>query len=172
MIEHSPVKYVFIIGLFISFFLDGSVSLIFSHLLFGHLLFVPNITFIWLFYNMYFVSRMDIHVLWWSALAGLLYDWYYSGIIGIYVLAFPLAIYIGKLLYKYLPYNILTAMLEFVMSFAFINFFAFALNRLMSVTNMAGSFFLSHAFLPTIVFNLVVFLLLYVPIGVMFDRIE
>lgn len=172
MIEKSPVKYVFLIGLLLAFFLDGSVSLVFSHFLYAHYILVTNLTFIWLFFSMYFINRNNVHVLLWSALAGLLYDWYYMGIIGVYVLLFPIAIHLGQLLYKYLPYNIMASIFSYVVCLTTINGLSFLLNRLMNITNMSGNFFLFQAFIPTMLFNIIIFLLLYVPIGVMFDRIE
>jgi rod shape-determining protein MreD len=172
MREKSPVKYVFLIGLLLAFFLDGSIPLLFGNLLYARYILVTNLTFMWLFFGMYFINRNNIHILWWSALAGLLYDWYYMGIIGVYVLLLPIAIYLGKLLYKYLPYNIMASTFSYLVGLVTVNGLSFMLARLMNVTNMSGHFFLFQTFIPTVIFNLIIFLLLYVPIGVMFDKIE
>lgn len=172
MREHQPIRYVFIIGLFISLFLDGSISLIFSHLLYGKYILVPSITFAWLFFGMYFINRTNEHVEIWASIAGLLFDLFYTGILGVYVIVFTLAIIIGRKLYRFLPMNIVTGLFSFAFNIALINVLAYGLNRLMNATNMAAGYFLIHAVIPTVLFNSVLFLILYVPIGVLFDRIE
>lgn len=172
MKKYYPVRYVFIIGLFIAFFLDGSISLIFSHLLFGNFMFIPNLTFIWLFLGMYFINRTNEHIEMWAAIIGLVFDLYYTGIIGVNVIIFPLAIYIGKKLYQYLPTNVLMGIVSFGINIVLINMLSFWLNRLMHVTNYSGSYFIVHAMIPTLIFNLIIFMILFIPVGVLFDRIE
>ncbi len=121
---------------------------------------------------MYFINRTNEHVEIWAAIAGLLFDLFYTGILGVYVIVFPIAIIIGRKLYRFLPMNIVTGLFSFAFNIALINVLAYGLNRLMNATNMAAGYFLIHAVIPTVLFNSVLFLILYVPIGVLFDRIE
>ncbi|UQS85176.1 rod shape-determining protein MreD [Apilactobacillus apisilvae] len=172
MLSHSPLRYILPIGILIALFLDGSISLVFSHLLFNGYYFIPQLTFLWLFYAMFFQYRINLRIEWWSALAGLLFDSYYTGILGVYVFIFPLAIYVGKKLYKYFSVNIFSALLIYIIDIFLIYYLSFFANRLKHLTEMSDSFFLTHVLGPTLIINVILLIFLYIPCQLLFDHLN
>ncbi|TPR35165.1 rod shape-determining protein MreD [Apilactobacillus micheneri] len=172
MLSHSPLKYILPIGIFIALFFDGSISLVFSHLLFSNYYFIPQLTFLWLFFAMFFIQRINIRIELWAALAGLIFDMYYTGIIGVYLFIFPLAIYIGKKLYKLLSVDIFSAILIYFIDLSIIYLLSFFANKLQNLTSMSDSFFLVHVLGPTLIINIIFLIILYIPCQILFERLD
>lgn len=172
MLSHSPLKYILPIGIFIALFFDGSISLVFSHSLFSNYYFISQLTFLWLFFAMFFIQRINIRIELWAALAGLIFDMYYTGIIGVYLFIFPLAIYIGKKLYKLLSVDIFSAILIYFIDLSIIYLLSFFANKLQNLTSMSDSFFLVHVLGPTLIINIIFLIILYIPCQILFERLD
>ncbi|WP_105957166.1 rod shape-determining protein MreD [Apilactobacillus quenuiae] len=172
MLSHSPLKYILPIGILIALFLDGSISLVFSHLLLNNYYFIPQLTFLWLFFAMFFIQRINIRIEWWAALSGLIFDMYYTGIIGVYLFIFPLAIYMGKKLYKLLSVDIFSSILIYIIDLSIIYLLSFFVNKLQNLTSMSDSFFLVHVLGPTLIINILFLVILYIPCQILFERLD
>ncbi|MEJ6400395.1 rod shape-determining protein MreD [Nicoliella lavandulae] len=170
MLRNSPLRFVFPIGLYIAFCLDGSVSRIFGGQLFGVQSMVPMITLLWLTLGLLFENGINLHLGAWAALAGFVMDMYYFGTLGVFVFILPLVVYISRILYRYLPINFITGMLIYFIDITISMSLAYFANRFVGLANVTGTNFLVSVLGPTLVLNLVLFIITYYPISLLFDR--
>ncbi|MHA8110895.1 rod shape-determining protein MreD [Lactobacillaceae bacterium Melli_B4] len=170
MLRNSPLRFVFPIGLYIAFCLDGSVSQLFSGQLLGTQSMVPNITLMWLVLGLLFENEINLHLGIWAILVGFIMDMFYFGTLGVYVFALPLIIYISRFLYRYLSVNFITGFLIYFIDITILMSLAYLANRFVGLANITGTNFLVSVLGPTLAFNLVLFIIFYYPVSVLFDR--
>ncbi len=156
---------VFIIGLFLAFFLDGSISQMFSGVFYSYPnSMVPYLTMLWLILTLYFVDFKKLHIELWAAIIGFLFDMYYTGILGIYLFAFPLVVYICRKIYNALPQNFLSGFLVYFLGITILVGLGYFANDFIGLTNTSVSVFLVNILAPTLAINLIFFLIFYFPI--------
>lgn len=147
----------------VNFFLDGSLSLAFSNLFYdNNLQMAPQL--ILLSVVMCTFAFPESKMLFWYALvAGLAYDLFYTGLIGQYMLIVPLTYLITKSLMNYfLPSAIyeLGADIICVLVGQLILYF---LAHFFGMTQAGVGQFISNALAPTIILNVLLFLIFYWP---------
>lgn len=95
-----------------------------------------------------------------SVMIGFLYDIYYLGVLGLSTTLLPLVIYIVYYIYQNLAFKRITNhILLFVMLFTF-EFGTFVLARIFQLTNLSMFIFVVYNLLPTLVFNMLLFMIL------------
>ncbi|BAP86063.1 rod shape-determining protein MreD [Paucilactobacillus hokkaidonensis JCM 18461] len=171
MYRLSRLRYIFPIGLFITFFLDGSISKVFSGWLFSYpYSTVSHLVVLWLVLACFFEEDIKIPLVPFAAVAGLVFDLYYSGIVGLFMFLFPLIVGLTKTLAKYFSPTFLTAIMIFFIDIAFlelVNYFAYSLIGVIS-SNFGD--FLIYVLAPTLALNLIYLVILYFPIHSLFER--
>jgi len=161
----SKLRYGFPIGLIIALFLDGSVSQAFAtHLFRNSSVMISHLVILWLVCAVLFEDQVDIPVGRWAAVAGAIFDLYYTGIFGVYVFIFPLIVYVTRQLANYISPNFLSGLLIYFVDITLVEALSYLASRVVHLNNMAGSTFLVTTLGPTLALNLALFVILYFPI--------
>lgn len=100
-----------------------------------------------------------------AAIFGILFDIYFTGVIGAYLFLFPIAVYTASKMMKVLQVNMFTAGLAILVILAMIETLVFGLNILLFDVNMTATRFLNDRLIPTLILNLVFYLLIFYPLS-------
>ncbi|MDO4902814.1 MAG: rod shape-determining protein MreD [Limosilactobacillus sp.] len=169
MYRLSRLKYVFPIGLFVSLFLDGSLSHVFAPVLFNYPYFaMSELVLLWIVLAYFFQDNIKIPLIPFSIAAGVVIDFYSTGILGLYVILLPCIVMLTRLIAGYYPKNYAWIMAVFfidIVVFMLVNYFALSL---IGIINQGFGEFLLNSLAPTLALNLVYFVLLYPPIHAMY----
>lgn len=95
---------------------------------------------------------------------GLIFDITYTGILGVYLFLFPLTLYITSKMMKVLQSNIFIAALVILFNLALVEFLVYELNILINHVTMTMVDFLNRRLLPTLVVNLIFFIIFSYPL--------
>ncbi|QBP18748.1 rod shape-determining protein MreD [Acetilactobacillus jinshanensis] len=168
MIKNSSLKYVFPIGLLIAFFLDGSVSYNLMSVLFKSYSVVPYLSLFWLVMAVFFVNDYNLHLEGWATLLGAVFDWYYVGIWGVFIIIFPLVVYCTRAMYRYFSINFISAFVIYLIDLIIVLFLGDladqVVSRITGVAAYAGMNFVLYSAVPTLILNAILFAILYYPI--------
>lgn len=171
MYRLSRLRFLFPIGLFIAFFLDGSLSKVFARQLFSYpYSMVSLLALLWLVLAFFFEDNVKIPLYGFAIVVGMLTDLFYSGILGLFIVTYPLTVWLTKILAKYFTENFFNTMVIFfidVIVFEFLNYWAFLLIGVIHVNTIQ---FVLYTLAPTLVLNLVYFVILYWPVNLMFAK--
>ena len=165
MIRRIPVELVFFVGLVLAFFLDGSLSLIFSNELYAFPnAMVPYLTVLWLILSSIFIEKSSLHIGIWAAVIGFIFDMYYTGLMGVFVFIFPLVIYLSRLIFDTLPPNFSSSFLVYFIMITLVEGLSCLANVIVGLVNISMADFLVNILAPTLALNLVLFAILYFPV--------
>ena len=157
-------RYLIPIYLLVAFYLDGAISSLGEQWLYtpDHTLIsrLPMLMFI----MVAFVLPEETNLSWYAVGIGLLYDLYYTGMIGMYLFVLPLIIYIVRYLKQYIPDSPFFIGLVDVICLTLLEASIYIMNRLVNLTSMTPVDFISNVLAPTIALNLVFFIFLYLPL--------
>ncbi|GLB46664.1 rod shape-determining protein MreD [Philodulcilactobacillus myokoensis] len=170
MLRDSPLRFIFPIGMFIAFFLDGAITSNLAGILFRSYSMVPYFTVLWLVLSLFFEGNINLHLEIWSAIVGFLFDLFYFRYLGICLFIFPLIIYISKWLYRYLNLNFISAFLIYFIDITVMLVLSFMDYRIFDITDFSYTNFLVNMLGPTLALNLFIFAILYFPIQFLFNR--
>lgn len=169
MIKDTKITLIFVIGAFFSFFLDGTITQIFNLQFSDRFLMVPYLTIIWFIMAVIFLADYDVKIMIWAFVFGYIYDSYYIGIIGIFLFLIPLIVlltrYLSKLVYASFFSSILISFIDITVVMS-ISYF---LDRLSKIASISGSPFLVFVLWPTLIFNIIIFVIIYFPIRALFN---
>ncbi|MBF0012367.1 rod shape-determining protein MreD [Enterococcus casseliflavus] len=94
---------------------------------------------------------------------GCLYDVYYVGVIGIYTVAFPLIVWIMYILKNTLYQNVFTMFFGMIIFVTSLEVVTLGVQLLFKIALVSTSFFVSRFLAPTLLLNIILFILLVVP---------
>lgn len=100
-----------------------------------------------------------------AAIFGLLFDVYYTGVIGAYLFLLPIAVYAASKMMKVLQINVFTSGLVSLIIIAVVETLVYGLNILLFDVKMTAAHFLNNRLIPTLTLNLVFYLLIFFPIS-------
>lgn len=170
MYRLSRLKYVFPIGLFVSLFLDGALSHVWAPLFFGYpYSMMSELVILWLVLAYFFENGIEIPLVPFAIAAGVVADVYCSGILGLYMILFPLIVGLTKILSRYFSSSFLSMITIFfidIVAFITLNYWAYSL---VGITMEGFGDFLIFTLAPTLALNLIYFVILYWPIRSLFD---
>lgn len=165
MYRLSRLRYIFPLGLFISLFLDGSLSNVWAKLFFSYpYSMMSELVLLWLVLSYYFEEDIEIPLIPFAALAGIVFDVYFTGILGLDIFLFPLIVELTKILSRYFSQSFLTIIMIFfidIVAFVTLTYWAYSL---VGITHMNLGDYLVYTLAPTLALNLVYFVILYWPI--------
>ncbi|WP_367295145.1 rod shape-determining protein MreD [Levilactobacillus yonginensis] len=168
MYRLSKLRFGFPVGLFFLLLIDGAISQVFSvHMFRAPTAMVSHLVVLWLVCGAIFEadsSAFEMPLARWAAVAGVIFDLYYTGIFGIYIFIFPLVIYLTRLMVAYIRPNFLSGLLIYFIDITVVEALGYVASRAIHLNDMAGSTFLVNTLGPTLAFNLAMFVLLYFPI--------
>ncbi|MBW8350198.1 rod shape-determining protein MreD [Bacillus sp. IITD106] len=107
----------------------------------------------------YFRNRTLIY----AAVFGLLFDMYYNEIIGVYLVLFPIAVYISAKLMKYIFSNFFTVFLLSMISLSLVETLIYGMNILVLRKHMDFNEFATIRLVPTLILNAIFFFIIYFP---------
>ncbi|GEL13009.1 hypothetical protein FC15_GL000607 [Lapidilactobacillus concavus DSM 17758] len=156
-------RWIVLILLMLGFFLDGSFSLVFSQNFYvNDLQMAPQLILLEIVLATF--AAPDESLLFWLALfAGLSYDLFYTGLIGQYTLIVPLAYLLTKYLLNYFKERAIYKLAAFIIAVFISQLILYFLAVFFGMTNENPWQFISNALAPTILLNVVLFLIFYWP---------
>lgn len=98
-----------------------------------------------------------------AALFGLLFDIYYTEVIGIYLCLFPVIVYVSLKLAKILHINVLTVILIAIFCVALLEFSVYGSNILIRQTTLPLEEFIGTRLYATLILNFIFVAILYYP---------
>ncbi len=145
------------------FILESLFAEFFPNGIFGvHKIFVPHLLLmVLIIMGIYYVRNRTIL---YAFIFGMLFDAFYTGILGVYLFVFPLTVYITTSLMKVLQANIFVSALVMIIDIAIAEFIVYGLNILISNTTMSVTDFLNMRLIPTLILNLVFYFILFYPL--------
>lgn len=163
----QKMRYIFPIGLFLAVFLDGTLTHVWSGWMVTPTTFVESrLVLLWLFMAVCF-GEVD-HIIFWSILAGFIYDMYYTGIIGIFILLFPLMVYITQWIVQFFEPSFILLVLIYLIDITILLSMGYALNLLINLTDVSVVNFIGRTLGPSLAYNLAFFVALYYPLKKLF----
>lgn len=101
---------------------------------------------------------------------GLLFDVVYTGIIGIYLVLFPLIAYFVSKIMKILQSNVVILTFVSVVGIALLELCVYELNYLINITRMEFLMFTNQRLLPTLILNLLLTIIIGYPLKRFFEK--
>ncbi|WP_288226115.1 rod shape-determining protein MreD [uncultured Enterococcus sp.] len=162
MITRTTLKYITPFLLFFLFLLDAHITRIIASLTDN--VYVANAHLALLV--LLILSRVidERFLLGTSLFLGILYDLYYIGVIGIYAVIFPLLVLLFYLFKKTIQQNILTLFFTIVISVTLFELISLLLQSVFGLTGISGDFFVPRYLGPTLLFNILTFVILIFPL--------
>lgn len=162
MISRTTLKYITPFLLFFLFLIDAHVTRIIAT--WTDNIYVANAHLALLV--LLIVSRVvnERFLLGTSLILGILYDLYFIGVIGIYAVIFPLLVMGFYFFKKIIQQNILTLFFTVVISVTFFELISLLLQTVFGLTGVSGDFFVPRYLGPTLLFNILTFVILIFPL--------
>lgn len=100
-----------------------------------------------------------------AGLFGLLFDIYYTGILGVYLFLFPISVYLTTKLMRMLQSNLLMSGVIVVLMITFVEALVYVLNVLVLGVKMSTIEFLDLRLWPTLILNIAFYIIICVPLS-------
>ncbi|GER66193.1 rod shape-determining protein MreD [Weizmannia acidilactici] len=127
----------------------------------GKYIIVPHFLLVMLILmGMYYRKRSAII---YAFVFGMLFDAFYTGVLGIYLFFYPFAVYLTIKLMRILQSNIFTGTVVAAFNMAVVEFLVYGVNSLINSQLMGFSDFLNLRLWPTLIFNAAFFILAWYP---------
>lgn len=173
MLRVTKLRYGFPIGLLLFFYLDGILGAAFPKQLFNYPYAMSSyLVVLWLVCSVYFEDPITIPLEIWAAVAGGLFDLYYTGVLGIFVFIFPIVIAVTKLFYKAFPINFLSGLLVYFIDITIVCSLDYIANLAVHLTTASFADMLVDSLAPSLAYNLAAYVILYFPIQWVFNRLK
>ncbi|MCJ7839902.1 rod shape-determining protein MreD [Lederbergia sp. NSJ-179] len=98
-----------------------------------------------------------------AAVFGLLFDVYFTEIIGVYLFLFPIVVYLASKMAKIFQVNIFTVFFIAVLSVGIVELVVYGMNIFVLQRNMDIQEYLNRRLWPTLILNQIFFLITYFP---------
>lgn len=173
MLRVTKLRYGFPIGLLLFFYLDGILGAAFPKQLFNYPYTMSSyLVVLWLVYSIYFEDQITIPLGIWAAVAGGLFDLYYTGIFGIFVFVFPIVVALTRACYKAFPINFLSGLLVYFIDITVVCALSYFGNLVVHLTSASLADMLVYSLAPTLAYNLAAYVILYFPVQWLFNRLK
>lgn len=163
------IRYIFPVGLIFAIFLDGTLTHLWSSWMITPASFVEcRLVFLWIFMAICF-SKID-HLVPWVIFAGLFYDMFYTGIIGVFLILFPLMVYVTRWIMQYFEPSFIVLMLIYLIDITLLTSLSYGMNLIIGQTSVSIVDFIGRTLGPTLAFNLAGYVILYYPLRKIFIK--
>ncbi|MEK6190672.1 MAG: rod shape-determining protein MreD [Carnobacterium alterfunditum] len=153
------------------FLLDGILTVIFSEqFLEGTKVMTPRLIVLVLILMSFYIPRSRMLV--YGIIFGLIYDSYYVGILGVYVLLFPLVVYLTEKMKKVLNPNPIVIGMMIIVNLSLIETYLYLFYQVLGYTTINWATFLADRLGPTLLLNLVLFIAVFYPLKKTIERIQ
>lgn len=165
MLKYVHTSWLHFVLVYIAIMLDGGIALYFAPVLFKMPMSAsPYLSLIVMMMPVLTgtVTQMKERSLYIAAfLGGLLFDIFYSGLIGISMIGFPLTVWLASKLQRYLPASFMSSVAVWFVSMSMYLVFDYAGFGIINLTNLnIPDFIIFHMF-PTLIINLMLLVLVY-----------
>ena len=165
MLKYVHTSWLHFVLVYIAIMLDGGIALYFAPVLFKMPMSAsPYLSLIVMMMPVLTgtVTQMKERSLYIAAfLGGLLFDIFYSGLIGISMIGFPLTVWLASKLQRYLPTSFMSSVAVWFVSMSMYLVFDYAGFGIIKLTNLnIPDFIIFHMF-PTLIINLMLLVLVY-----------
>lgn len=165
MLKYVHTSWLHFVLVYIAIMLDGGIALYFAPVLFKMPMSAsPYLSLIVMMMPVLTgtVKQMKERSLYIAAfLGGLLFDIFYSGLIGISMIGFPLTVWLASKLQRYLPTSFMSSVAVWFVSMSMYLVFDYAGFGIINLTNLnIPDFIIFHMF-PTLIINLMLLVLVY-----------
>lgn len=165
MLKYVHTSWLHFVLVYIAIMLDGGIALYFAPVLFKMPMSAsPYLSLIVMMMPVLTgtVTQMKERSLYIAAfLGGLLFDIFYSGLIGISMIGFPLTVWLASKLQRYLPTSFMSSVAVWFVSMSMYLVFDYAGLGIINLTNLnIPDFIIFHMF-PTLIINLMLLVLVY-----------
>ena len=165
MLKYVHTSWLHFVLVYIAIMLDGGIALYFAPVLFKMPMSAsPYLSLIVMMMPVLTgtVTQMKERSLYIAAfLGGLLFDIFYSGLIGISMIGFPLTVWLASKLQRYLPTSFMSSVAVWFVSMSMYLVFDYAGFGIINLTNLnIPDFIIFHMF-PTLIINLILLVLVY-----------
>jgi rod shape-determining protein MreD len=103
---------------------------------------------------------------------GLLFDVFYTEILGVYMFLFPLSVYIADKMMKILQNNLFVAAIVIIFNISLVEFLVYEINLLILKLPMTITEFLEYRLLPTLALNVIFFIIMALPFKLLFSKMS
>lgn len=142
--------------------LDGSLQALFSpEFLAGDIVIVPQVAIVGIAFFSFYAAPYPMP--WFAFAVGLLYDTYYISYYGLYASLFFVMAYLIKLVSRFFPEHVILASTIEVLAISFVQFSVYVFYQLTGVAQTNWQVFVVNHLWPTLLFNSLVFFVLYLP---------
>ena len=149
--------------LIIAFLLDGVISSVFSPwFIDGGNILTPRLVVVTLIIFSFFIENNSMWKL--ALVTGFIYDAYYTNYLGVYMASFTI---IARLIMIFKPrmrINAFTVGLSMIFLLAFVEIFVYLFYIIMGLSNLSWSVFIAQRLVPTVILNIVLYYVIYLPI--------
>ena len=165
MLKYVHTSWLHFVLVYIAIMLDGGIALYFAPVLFKMPMSAsPYLSLIVMMMPVLTgtVTQMKERSLYIAAfLGGLLFDIFYSGLIGSSMIGFPLTVWLASKLQRYLPTSFMSSVAVWFVSMSMYLVFDYAGFGIINLTNLnIPDFIIFHMF-PTLIINLMLLVLVY-----------
>ena len=165
MLKYVHTSWLHFVLVYVAIMLDGGIALYFAPVLFKMPMSAsPYLSLIVMMMPVLTgtVTQMKERSLYIAAfLGGLLFDIFYSGLIGISMIGFPLTVWLASKLQRYLPTSFISSVAVWFVSMSMYLVFDYAGFGIINLTNLnIPDFIIFHMF-PTLIVNLLLLVLVY-----------
>ncbi len=165
MLKYVHTSWLHFVLVYIAIMLDGGIALYFAPVLFKMPMSAsPYLSLIVMMMPVLTgtVTQMKERSLYIAAfLGGLLFDIFYSGLIGISMIGFPLTVWLASKLQRYLPTSFMSSVAVWFVSMSMYLVLDYAGFGIINLTNLnIPDFIIFHMF-PTLIINLMLLVLVY-----------
>ncbi|GAP02814.1 cell shape determining protein MreD [Fructobacillus pseudoficulneus] len=158
--------------LLVLFFVDGNLMSSFgSFLLHPPVHIIPMLTLIWLFYGVQFEIADHLPFYFYVVGIGVLFDIYYTEILGTYTVAFLAATILMQKLRPYFDERIMSGLLLLLLGLLTYLLVTYVAGSIINIANLSLLPFIIKDVLPTAFLNLVIAALAYYPSWSLFQRL-
>lgn len=164
MAKHRTLNHAFLIPilLFLALIMDGILMNVFSgQFISQNYVFTPRLLLLGLIFSASFFPKQPIFL--YSLLFGVIYDSYYSGVIGLYAAGLATFIYLFKKVQNYIVLSPPVILLVYGISLIYLETFIYAMYGFIGITHISFLMFLSKKLGPTLLLNIVLFIISYYP---------
>ena len=159
----EKMNYYFPIGLFLAMFLDGGLTQVFAKQMFTNTMAMESRLVMAVCYG-----NVE-HLVMWSAIVGLFYDMFYTGILGVFTMILPLMVYVTKYMFQFFTRSFIVVLLIYLIDITIVTFLFFWANSLVDFTNATITDLIGRTLGPTLIYNLAWFVVLFLPLEHFFE---
>jgi rod shape-determining protein MreD len=102
---------------------------------------------------------------------GFLYDVVYTGILGVYLFSFGVAVYLVAAVMRFVHANYLISFLMILLSIVVVEHLVFGVHSLIGSTELLHADFLKTRLAPTLIFNALIAILMLFPVKLFMERL-